>query len=457
MTVDDVSAAAGDTIDPTTLAKIPEDAHADDTAMDTGDAETAEKSNLTKSHILVRFAGDGKPLNVAILLKAVLQWSFEIDPAMCLETNNADWKVIKSMNDFPNKEVDFMKCFDPTHNRVGGSSAVIGIHLFSAVSVGLMKKNNTSLMQHLKSKKIGIKTSCGGSKTEVLVCGLLGFNPDKVHRASLTTQIHDQLVATNPDLAEHKLLEKAKTTLPLHSIVPDFELQPRWIHADHKKCSAKGFSIICAAKHADCFRAFLLRCYFEKRVIGLGKLVQLGGRHTIHLPKAITWHNNFVEECAILSLLNIPKNAMDQQFTRKIAASTEEITTICRILLSATEGKATNLCGSCDIECDGGWIVGIDSDKAEHLTVVVAATVSRLWENGQILPLNQSASAPLINRPKPRRKSNETAVSGFDDDGTSVESMHSKAWSSIAMNESGSVPKSSTNRSKPKIHFVFDP
>jgi hypothetical protein len=162
MTADDVSAAAGDTTDPTTLAKIPEDVHACDTApgeaMDTGDAD-AEKSNLTKSHILVRFAGDGKPLNVAILLKAVPQWPFEIDPAMCLETNNADWKVIESMNDFPNKEVDFMKCFDPTHSRVGGSSAVIGIHLFSAVSIGLMKKNNTSFMQHLKSKKIGIKTS----------------------------------------------------------------------------------------------------------------------------------------------------------------------------------------------------------------------------------------------------------------------------------------------------------
>jgi hypothetical protein len=187
--------------------------------------------------------------------------------------------------------------------------------------------------------------------------------------------------------------------------------------------------------------------------------VQLGGRHTIYLPKAITWHNNFVEECAILSLLNIRKNAMDQQFTRKITASTEEITTIRRILLSATEGKATNLYESRDIECDGRWIVGIDSDKVEHLTVIVATTISRLWENWQILPLNQSASAPLINPPKPRRKSNKTAVSGFDndDDDTSIQSMHSKAWSSVAMIESGSVPKSSTNRSKPKIHFVFDP
>jgi hypothetical protein len=150
MTADDASAAAGDATDPTTLVRILEDAHADDTApgeaMDTGDAETTEKSNLKKSHILVPFAGDGKPLNVAILLKAVLQWLFEIDPAMHLETNNADWKVIKSMNDFPNKEVDFMKCFDPNHDRVGGSSAVTGIHPFSAVSIGLMKKNNTSFM-----------------------------------------------------------------------------------------------------------------------------------------------------------------------------------------------------------------------------------------------------------------------------------------------------------------------
>jgi hypothetical protein len=50
-----------------------------------------------------------------------------------------------------------LQCFDPTHNRVGGSLAVIGIHLFSAVSIGLMKKNNTSFMQHFKSKKIGIE------------------------------------------------------------------------------------------------------------------------------------------------------------------------------------------------------------------------------------------------------------------------------------------------------------
>jgi hypothetical protein len=89
MTADDVSAAAGDAMDPTTLAKTPEDAHADDAApgeaMDTGDAETTEKSNVKKSHILVRFAGDGKPLKVAILLKAVPQWLFEIDPAMHLE------------------------------------------------------------------------------------------------------------------------------------------------------------------------------------------------------------------------------------------------------------------------------------------------------------------------------------------------------------------------------------
>jgi hypothetical protein len=235
--------------------------------MDTTAAEATEHSNLTQSHIIVRFTGSGKPINVAFLLKAVLQWLFEMDPAMHLETANSDWQHINSMADFPHQEADFMKCFDPTSNRGVGSSIVIGVHLFSAVSVGLMKKNNSSFMQHSKSKRISIKNSCGGSKNEVLVCGLLGLNPDKVHRASLTQQLYNQLVATTPEMAERKLLEKAKSVLPFSGVVPEFELQPRWINADQQKYSAKACGITCAAEHADFFRAFLIRCYFENRVI----------------------------------------------------------------------------------------------------------------------------------------------------------------------------------------------
>ena len=461
MTADASSAANGDTTNPKTLANIPEEPHDEDTVnaeeMDTADDELNENSNLKKSHIIVRFIGDGKQINVAFLLKAVFTWLFEIDPDMYLETINPEWQFINSMYDFPTKEVEFRKCFDPTANRVGGSSSVaIGVHLFSTVSIGLMKKHNSPFMQYLKSKKISIKTSCGGSKNEAIVCGLLGINPDKTQRASITQQLHAQLVATVPDLAERKLLEKAKQVLPFPGIVPDFELQARWINADKKKYSAKAFSIVCAAEHADFLRSLIVRAYFEGHVIGIGKLVQLGGRHSAYLPKAITWHNKFVEDGAILNLKNISKNAMDQCFTRKTTASTEETTTIRRILLSSKEGKATNIYESRDV-ADGRWIIGIDSDKVENLVVLVATVISKLYENGQILHSNHSAEAPFIDRPKPRRKSNESEVSGFDDDDTSIQSMHSKSWSSVAMTDTGSVPKYSTNKSKPRIQFVYDP
>jgi hypothetical protein len=461
MTADHISAAVDDSKEPKTLDVINEEAKDDDTIngeeMDTEEPELTENSNLAKSHIIIRFDGSSKQTNVAFLLKAVLQWLFELDPAMYVETNNSEWKIMQSMNDFPTKEVDFMKCFEPTNNRGGGSAVLIGIHLFSTVSVGLMKKNNHAFMQYLKTKKIGIKTSCGGSKNEVLLFGLLGFNPDKTHRESLAKQLHTQLISIPPDLAERKLLEKAKQVLPFPGMVPKIELQSRWINAESKKYSAKSYAISCASEHADFLRSFLLRCYFEKHVIGLGKLVQLGGRHSTYLPKAITWHNNFVENCDILSLFHISKSAMDQQFSRKTTATKEETTTIRRIILSATEGKAVNLYESRDIESDGRWIVGIDKDKVEHFTVIVATTISKLYENGQISKVHHYDAAPSIAQSRPRRKSNESGVSGFDDDDTSIQSMHSKAWSTVAMNESGSVPRASTNRGKPKIHFVFDP
>ena len=91
------------------------------------------------------------------------------------------------------------------------------------------------------------------------------------------------------------------------------------------------------------------------------------------------------------------------------------------------------------------------------MLVIVATTICKLYENAQILTANQTDEAPYVDRPRPRRKSNESAVSGFDDDDNSIQSMHSKAWSTVVTSESGSIPKSSTNRSKPTIQFVFDP
>jgi hypothetical protein len=120
---------------------------------------------------------------------------------------------------------------------------------------------------------------------------------------------------------------------------------------------------------------------------------------------------------------------MDQPFKRKTTTSTEETTTIRHILLSATEGKAVNVHESRDIASEGRWIIGINSD-AEHITVIVATTICKFYENEQILPTNrQFNDAPSIHRPRTgtqRRKSNESGVSGFDDDDNSIQSMQSK-------------------------------
>ena len=86
-----------------------------------------------------------------------------------------------------------------------------------------------------------------------------------------------------------------------------------------------------------------------------------------------------------------------------MTTSAEETTTICRTLLSAKEGKATNLCESRDVDSAGRWIVGIDSDKAEHLTVTVAGVVSKLCKNGQIAAENQLADTPSVPNERPKR------------------------------------------------------
>jgi hypothetical protein len=42
----------------------------------------------------------------------------------------------------------------------------------------MIKKANQLFVQYLGSKKIGLKTSCGGSKEETTIFALLGFNLD---------------------------------------------------------------------------------------------------------------------------------------------------------------------------------------------------------------------------------------------------------------------------------------
>jgi hypothetical protein len=70
-----------------------------------------------------------------------------------------------------------------------------------------------------------------------------------------------------------------------------------------------------------------------------------------------------------------------------------------------------------DIASAGPWIVGIDSDNVQQITVIVATTISKLFENEQILPTNiQFDEAPTIQRPQTStqcRKSNESAFASL--------------------------------------------
>jgi hypothetical protein len=77
----------------------------------------------------------------------------------------------------------------------------------------------------------------------------------------------------------------------------------------------------------------------------------------------------------------MPKKKCTTNNISNSSTLSKEITTIRRILLAATEGRAVNVYESKDIASAGRWIVGVDSDNVEHITVIVATTISKLFEN----------------------------------------------------------------------------
>jgi hypothetical protein len=78
MTSETAPTVAADVNDPRTLVAIPEDAKDDDRPageeMEVQDEETTEKPILVAHHIVTRFVGNDKQLNVAFLLKSVAKW-----------------------------------------------------------------------------------------------------------------------------------------------------------------------------------------------------------------------------------------------------------------------------------------------------------------------------------------------------------------------------------------------
>ena len=460
MTTDPLSTAANDSTHPPTMESIQEEQ--DDAAtvngddMDEEDPELAENSNCPKTHVIMRFDGNGAHTNVAFLVKEVFVWLQEIHPDLYIGTSHPKWTAIKSSDQFPTKEADFIKCFSPTGIgfRGGNGSVSIGFFLFCRTPIEQIKQRNKSFVQYLQSKKIGLKTSCGGTVHETTICALLGFNTDRAHRASLLQQLVDQLIHVLPDSAESRLLEKAKQLLPFPGIIPPFQLHTRWINASARKYQTKTFTIVCDAAHADFLRSILLRSYLEKRILGIGKVFQLGTRNAEHLPRAITWNNNFLDGSSVLTLVNISRAAMDHPFDRKITVSNTESTTIRRLLLS--DGKATNITESRDISL-GRWIVAIDKDKVETLTHLVAGTISKLYENGLIPPdchFDDQQPPKIDNQRMPRRSSLDSALSN---DEKSVQSMMSNAWGELPSDDTGSISKKIAGSQTKKIQFIFDP
>jgi hypothetical protein len=103
---------------------------------------------------------------------------------------------------------------------------------------------------------------------------------------------------------------------------------------------------------------------------------------------------------------------MDCKFERKATASTTETTTLRKILL--TEGKAFTITESVDVAV-GRWIVGIPSDKVDLFTQLLAGSIAKCYENGQIPPnafLSIDQPAPsLEDKRHTRRNSGTSAIS----------------------------------------------
>jgi hypothetical protein len=151
-TADALNDAAGDSNKPKRMEPIHEDEDDDATFqgedMDEDGPELNEKS---KSHISMRFNGNGKSNNIAFLVREVFKWLQDLRPHLYLETTNPALKIIKSLEDFPAREANFIKCFDPTTVRGGNGAVRIGFHIVSETSIEMIKKSSESFVQYLQT------------------------------------------------------------------------------------------------------------------------------------------------------------------------------------------------------------------------------------------------------------------------------------------------------------------
>jgi hypothetical protein len=253
-------------------------------------------------------------------------------------------------------------------------------------------------------------------------------------------------------VAETKLLDKGRQSLPFAGTIPTFQLSIRWVNTKDKKHSTKCHTVVCATQHADFLRAFIVRSFHEKRILGLGNVCAIGGKID-HLPAAVTWNNKFIAGSSILNLLNVSRASMDYKFERKATASTAETTTLRKILL--TEEKAFAITESVDVAI-GRWTVGIPSDKVDLFTQLVAGSIAKCYENGQIPPntfLSIDQPAPSLEDKRHARRHSGTSAISTDE--FSILSMDSKAWGSTPEESSGSVSKKLAPTKN--IKFIFDP
>jgi hypothetical protein len=257
--------APSDSVPQKTMPAIDEDTWDDGAApvdkMDEDEPESPTNDNIRHSHVILRFNGKGNNISVNVLFREVFRWLVDIDPGLHIETDHKSWKKISSISDFPSKESDFLKCFNPTKSRRGGGAMLIAFTLHATDTIESIKYKNPSFLQCLQSKKIGLKTSCAGSKEETTLFALFGFNPDKTHRDSLLKQLIAQLSTIDPNVAETKLLDKGRQSLPFASTVPTFQLSIRWVNTKDKKHSTKCYTVVCATQHADFLRAFIVRSF----------------------------------------------------------------------------------------------------------------------------------------------------------------------------------------------------
>jgi hypothetical protein len=88
----------------------------------------------------------------------------------------------------------------------------------------------------------------------------------------------------------------------------------------------------------------------------------------------------------------------------------------------------------------GRWIVGIPSDKVDLFTQLLAGSIAKCYENGQIPPntfLSIDQPAPSLEDKRHTRRHSGTSAISTDE--FSILSVHSKAWGPTTEESSGSI------------------